>query len=54
MTAAEHQTGVHFTDQQCQRMRADDIRCSETVLGVVISVVVIGVIMMTVTVLLVV
>jgi len=54
MTAAEHVSNQPFTDVQQQQMRADDINCSETVLGVVISVVVVGVAMMTVTVLLVV
>lgn len=54
MTAAEHPSPSPFNDQQRESMRADDIRCSETVLGVVLSVVVIGVVLMTVTVLLVV
>ncbi|MDZ4779860.1 MAG: hypothetical protein SGJ19_06385 [Planctomycetia bacterium] len=53
MTAAEHSSPSPFTDQQQQKMRKDDIFCSESVLGVVLSVVVIGVVMMTVTVLLV-
>lgn len=50
MTAAEHPTQSPFTDQQLQRMRADDIFCSESVLGVVLGVVVIGVVLMSVTV----
>ncbi len=53
MTAAEHSSPSPFTDQQLQKMRKDDIFCSESVLGVVLSVVVIGVVLMTVTVLLV-
>lgn len=53
MTAAEHHSDPPFTELQQQQMRADDVRCSETVLGVVLSVVVIGVVLMTVTVLLV-
>jgi hypothetical protein len=50
MTAAEHSPASPFTAQQQERMRADDIHCSETVLGVVVTVVVIGVLLMTVTV----
>lgn len=53
MTAADHQAQAPFTEQQQQKMRADDLQCSEAVLGVVLSVVVIGVVLMTVTVLLV-
>jgi hypothetical protein len=53
MTAAEHPANTPFTEQQQQRMRADDIFCSESVLGVVLGVVVIGVVLMTATVLLV-
>jgi hypothetical protein len=53
MTAADHSSTEPFNDVQQQKMRADDINCGETVLGVVLSVVVVGVVMMTVTVLLV-
>lgn len=53
MTAADHSSTEPFNDAQQQKMRADDILCGETVLGVVLSVVVVGVVMMTVTVLLV-
>jgi hypothetical protein len=53
MTAAEHSSPSPFTEQQLQKMQKDDIFCSESVLGVVLSVVVIGVVLMTVTVLLV-
>ncbi len=54
MTAATHDSPVPFNDEQERKMRADDIRCGESVLGVVLSVVVVGVIMMTITVVLVV
>jgi hypothetical protein len=53
MTAAEHHSPVPFTDAQEQQFLADDLRCGETVLGVVLSVVVLGVVLMTVTVVLV-
>lgn len=53
MTSAEHHAPTPFTEQQQQKMRADDIFCGESVLGVVLSVVVTGVVLMTVTVLLV-
>ena len=44
MTAAEHHSPIPFTDAQEQQFLADDLRCGETVLGVVLSVVVIGVV----------